>query len=54
VKLRGSPSNICFGGPKLDHLYVTAGSDFYRIPVNKNGLQPGSIGAGANKSQADD
>ena len=54
VQLRGSPSNICFGGPKLDHLYVTAGSNFYRIPVNKNGLQPGAIGAGENKSQADD
>jgi gluconolactonase len=54
VKLRGSPSNICFGGPKLDHLYVTAGTNFYRIPVNKIGLQPGSIGAGRNKLEAAD
>lgn len=54
VKLRGSPSNICFGGPKLDHLYVTAGTNFYRIPVNKKGLQPGAIGQGTNKTKAGD
>jgi len=46
VKLRRSPSNVCFGGPGLDHLYVTAGDGFYRIAVNRRGLGPGSVGAG--------
>ena len=46
VKLRRSPSNICFGGPGFDQLYVTAGDSFYHIPVNRSGLGPGSVGQG--------
>ena len=46
VKLRRSPSNICFGGPEFDQLYVTAGDSFYHIPVNTRGLGPGSVGDG--------
>ena len=46
VKLKRSPSNVCFGGPDLDHLYVTAGDGFYRIKVNRRGMGPGSVGPG--------
>jgi gluconolactonase len=50
VKIKGSPSNVCFGGPELDHLYVTAGSNLFRIPVNKKGLAPGMTGRVETKS----
>ena len=50
VKLPGSPSNVCFGGPGLDHLYVTAGAKLFRIPVNKKGQLPCMVGPGTVNS----
>lgn len=46
VRFEGSPSNVCFGGPGLDHLYVTAGEALYRVSVDKKGLPPGTVGTG--------
>ena len=32
-------SNLCFGGPKLNHLYITATSTLYTLRVTINGLR---------------
>lgn len=32
-------SNLCFGGPKLNHLFITATSAVYTMRVNINGLR---------------
>ena len=36
----GSLSNVVFGGPKLDYLYVTAGDKVFRRHVQRRGLFP--------------
>jgi gluconolactonase len=33
-------SNLCFGGPRLNHLFVTATSTVYTMRLNVNGLRP--------------
>jgi sugar lactone lactonase YvrE len=35
----GPLSNVCFGGPKLDTLYVTAGDKVYRRKVQATGVR---------------
>ncbi len=32
-------SNVCFGGPKLDRLFITGTSSLYSVFLNVNGLQ---------------
>jgi gluconolactonase len=32
-------SNLCFGGPRLNHLYVTATSSVYTLRINVSGLR---------------
>jgi len=36
----GPLSNVVFGGPKLDHLYVTAGDKVFQRKVNTRGILP--------------
>ncbi|MCY2963472.1 MAG: SMP-30/gluconolactonase/LRE family protein [Planctomycetota bacterium] len=37
----GPLSNVCFGGPKLDTLYVTAGDKVFRRKIQANGVRYG-------------
>jgi sugar lactone lactonase YvrE len=39
----GSLSNACFGGPKLDTLYVTAGDKVFRRKTQATGVRYGSM-----------
>lgn len=34
----GWTANVCFGGPKRDHLFITASDSLYRIRVSTTGL----------------
>ena len=33
-------ANLTFGGPKLNHLFVTASTSVYALRVNFNGARP--------------
>ena len=33
-------ANICFGGPKRDHLFMTASTSLYVLKVNNQGATP--------------
>ena len=33
-------SNVCFGGPKLNRLFITATTSLYALFVNTNGIEP--------------
>lgn len=39
LRLPQIASNLCFGGPKLNHLSITATSTLYTLQVNINGLR---------------
>lgn len=39
MQIPESPSNIAFGGPNLDSLYVTARTSLYKLPVNRRGIR---------------
>ena len=34
-------ANVCFGGPKRDHLFVTASQSLYGLKLNIQGAAPG-------------
>ena len=36
-------SNVCFGGPKFDMLYVTAGDKVFRRPTLTTGVRYGMV-----------
>jgi gluconolactonase len=33
-------ANLTFGGPKLNHLFITASTSVYTLRVNFNGARP--------------
>ena len=37
IKLPETGSNLCFGGPKRNRLFITAGQSLYSIWLNTNG-----------------
>jgi sugar lactone lactonase YvrE/enterochelin esterase-like enzyme len=39
----GALSNISFGGPDMDYLYVTAGDKVYRRRLRRTGVRPGDL-----------
>ncbi len=39
LRLPQAVSNLCFGGPRLNHLFVTATSTVYTLRLNVNGLR---------------
>lgn len=46
IAIPEKPANLCFGGPKLDQLYVTARTTLYRVPLAVAGAGAPSAGAG--------
>ena len=41
IRLPEGCANVCFGGPKRDHLFMTATSSLYVLHVNIQGASPG-------------
>ncbi|HJS44784.1 MAG TPA: SMP-30/gluconolactonase/LRE family protein [Rhizomicrobium sp.] len=41
IRLPESCANVCFGGPKRDHLFMTATQSLYLLRVNIQGAAPG-------------
>ena len=40
IRIPEAVSNLCFGGPKLNRLFITATTSLYAIFVNTNGADP--------------
>jgi len=41
IRLPEGCANVCFGGPKRDHLFMTASQSLYMLKVNIQGAAPG-------------
>ena len=41
IRLPESCANLCFAGPKRDHLFMTATQSIYMLRVNIQGASPG-------------
>jgi gluconolactonase len=41
LRLPEGAANVCFGGPKRDHLFITASQSLYALKVNIQGAAPG-------------
>ncbi len=41
IRLPEGCANVCFGGPKRDHLFMTATQSLYMLRVNIQGAAPG-------------
>jgi gluconolactonase len=41
IRLPETCANICFGGPKRNRLFMTAGQSLYALYVNTQGAAPG-------------
>jgi len=41
IRLPEGCANVCFGGPKRDHLFMTATQSLYMLRVNIQGASPG-------------
>jgi gluconolactonase len=41
IRLPEGCANVCFGGPKRDHLFMTASQSLYVLKVNIQGAAPG-------------
>lgn len=45
IRIPEAVSNLCFGGPKLNRLFITATTSLYAIFVNTNGAGPKIVSA---------
>ena len=41
IRLPEVCANLCFGGPKRNHLFMTASQSIYMVMVNTQGASPG-------------
>jgi sugar lactone lactonase YvrE len=41
LRLPEGAANVCFGGPKRDHLFITASQSLYALKLNIQGAAPG-------------
>ncbi|HEX3754839.1 MAG TPA: SMP-30/gluconolactonase/LRE family protein [Rhizomicrobium sp.] len=41
LRLPETASNVCFAGPKRNHLFITAAQSVYMVPLNIQGAAPG-------------
>ena len=41
IRLPETCANVCFGGPKRNRLFMTAGQSLYAVYVNTQGAAPG-------------